>query len=259
MDQFFAMAAHDIRSPVSATRGYAQLALRRYERLENAVATGASGSDSGETRDLADPLAAVHDSLLAIDQSGERLAKLVARLFDVAQARTGMLDVTLAPCDLAALLREHVAAQRAATPARTIQLDLLDGSPVPVLADADRLNQVFANYLTNALKHSAEDRFVQVRLEVLGQQARVEVRDQGPGLAAEEQERVWEIFYRAPGIEGQSGASGSLGLGLYICKIIIERHGGTVGGTSAVGQGSTFWFTLPLAHADAHAKGMDTP
>ena len=84
--------------------------------------------------------------------------------------------------------------------------------------------------------------------------ARVAVRDRGPGLPEAEQERVWEPFHRAQGIAAQGGKQsgvhgGSLGLGLHICKAIVEAHGGRVGVESAVGEGSTFWFTLPLAQA----------
>jgi signal transduction histidine kinase len=85
---------------------------------------------------------------------------------------------------------------------------------------------------------------------VRGGRARVAVRDRGPGLAAAERARVWERFYRVPGIEPRSGAGGGLGLGLYICREIIERHGGEVGVESAPGEGSTFWFALPLATGD---------
>jgi len=88
---------------------------------------------------------------------------------------------------------------------------------------------------------------VVVGLDIVGHQARVWVRDQGPGLPAEEQARIWECFHRVPGIKVQSGNSVGLGLGLYICRIIIERHQGQVGVESASGHGSTFWFTLPLA------------
>jgi signal transduction histidine kinase len=72
------------------------------------------------------------------------------------------------------------------------------------------------------------------------------VRDHGPGLAPEEQERIWERFYRVEGIEVQSGTGVGLGLGLHISRIIIELHHGQVGVQSVPGQGSTFWFTLPL-------------
>jgi len=80
-----------------------------------------------------------------------------------------------------------------------------------------------------------------------GHIALVLVRDEGPGLSEIEQQRIWERFYRAKGIEVQSGTGIGLGLGLHICKTIIEYHQGQVGVQSVPGQGSTFWFTLPLA------------
>ena len=73
------------------------------------------------------------------------------------------------------------------------------------------------------------------------------VRDQGPGIPVAERARVWEVFHRAPGVAVQGGTKGSLGLGLHISKAIISAHGGWVGVKSAVGAGSTFWFTLPLS------------
>ena len=103
------------------------------------------------------------------------------------------------------------------------------------------------NFLTNALKYSAQDRPVTVRLRKRGDRARLEVVDRGPGLTAEQQQRVFERFYRAPGVEQQAGSGVGLGLGLYICATIIERHGGSLGVESTVGEGSSFWFELPLA------------
>jgi signal transduction histidine kinase len=87
-------------------------------------------------------------------------------------------------------------------------------------------------------------------LEVVENQAVVSVTDHGPGLPPDEQSRIWELFHRVPGIEVQSWSgesSGSLGLGLHICKQLMELHpGGSVGVESIVGAGSTFWFRLPL-------------
>src|SRR5262249_15687033 len=117
---------------------------------------------------------------------------------------------------------------------------------VPLFADRDRLGQVLTNYLTNACKYASPDRPVEISLAVYSHQARVAVRDEGPGLAPDEQEGGWEAFPPAPGRPVQGTARVSLGLGLHICKSIVEQHGGTVGVDTEVGRGSTFWFSLPL-------------
>ena len=130
---------------------------------------------------------------------------------------------------------------------------------MPVLADGDRIRQALANYLTNAVKYSPPDQpiAVLVRRSGGGEARRgvgsqgepivcVEARDMGLGLSEEQQRHVFERFHRAPGIEALNGSGIGLGLGLYISKTNIERHGGSVGVDSAPGQGSTFWFALPL-------------
>src|SRR5262249_27930974 len=158
------------------------------------------------------------------------------------------LELIPTPSDLVAIVREAVEEQRQLQPERSISLDLstVDES-VPVEVDAERIGQVVTNYLTNALKYSAEDRPVTVSVRKKGSSARVAVRDEGPGLPPLELEHVWEIFHRAKGVEIQSGSGVGLGLGLHISKSIIERHGGRVGVESVPGKGSTFWFTVPRA------------
>jgi len=145
-----------------------------------------------------------------------------------------------------------------AAPNRTITLHTpADAEPIPdtpVEADADRIGQVVTNYVTNALKYAPPDRPVDVWVAARGSRARVVVCDRGPGIPAAERAHVWELFHRAPGVAVQDGkqsgvGQGSLGLGLHICKAIVEAHGGRVGVKSALGQGSSFWFTLPLAQA----------
>jgi signal transduction histidine kinase len=101
-------------------------------------------------------------------------------------------------------------------------------------------------YDVDVPKYSAEDQPVSVGLDVAGTQARVWVRDEGPGVAPEERERIWERFYRAERVEHRSGSSVGLGLGLHISRTIISQHGGEVGVESGAGAGATFWFTLPL-------------
>jgi signal transduction histidine kinase len=150
-------------------------------------------------------------------------------------------------CDLAAIVDEAVAEQRLIWPDRRIVYDPAADLTASVLADEQRIGQVVTNYLTNALKYSPADRPVEVWLEVGEAEARVCVRDEGPGLPAAEQERIWERFQQVEGIKAQSGIDGGLGLGLYITRTIVEHYHGEVGLDSAPGQGATFWCTLPLA------------
>ena len=116
-----------------------------------------------------------------------------------------------------------------------------------VLADEDRIRQVVANYLNNALKYWRDSQPVTVRLSASDGWARVSVRDEGLGIPLAEQRRVWERFYRVPGTQVVSGAGIGLGLGLHISRTIIEQHQGRVGLRSARGSGAIFWFALQLA------------
>ncbi|MGO8947288.1 MAG: sensor histidine kinase [Ktedonobacterales bacterium] len=245
MEEFLATASHDLRSPLTVTLGYIALAERQTKRL---AATAES-----ENPDFLRQVADVRRQLEDADQGAHRLSRLLTRLFDTAAIRAGKLELHRAPCDLAALVREQVAAQRVAAPERSVTLHTPPGGePIPVEADADRIGQVITNYLTNALKYSPPDRPVDVFVEARGSRARVAVRDQGPGIPKEERGRIWELFHRAPAVAAKAELpggiqGGSLGLGLHICKASITAHGGRVGVKSAVGEGSTFWFTLPLS------------
>jgi signal transduction histidine kinase len=174
--------------------------------------------------------------------------RLVSDLIDTSRIQAGKLELRIAPADLNELVREAVEEQRQIAPTRTIHLQEADASPLLVLVDAERIGQVVTNYLSNALKYSAAEQAVVVCVAVTDTEARVAVRDRGVGLDEEEQARVWERFYRAPGVQVQSGSGTGLGLGLYICQTIIGEHGGRVGVESARGRGSTFWFTLPRSH-----------
>ncbi len=158
-------------------------------------------------------------------------------------------------CDLRKIVVEAVKDQQYNMPGRTITLEERPYQKMVVFGDADRLGQVVHNYLTNATKYSPPDQPVSVCIERVENAVRVSVHDKGPGLTPEEQKRIWERFYRVKGIPAQGNSGPGLGLGLYICRTIIEAHRGNFGLESVPGQGSTFWFSLPLAQAAPFVGG----
>lgn len=176
--------------------------------------------------------------------------RLASDLIDVSRIRAGKLELRMQPCDLAQIVREIVEDQCQVTPGRIINLEL-PLKPVVVFGDVDRLGQVVSNYLTNALKYSSSEKPVEVTVTTEGYLVRVAVSDHGSGLKPDEQQRIWDRFYRARDVRVESGSGIGLGLGLHICKIIVEQHNGCVGLYSAPGDGSRFWFTLPQQPEDS--------
>jgi signal transduction histidine kinase len=171
---------------------------------------------------------------------------MVGDLLDISRPQADKFELRLVPCDLVTIALELVEDQRSTTPKRAIYLKMPKGETAPVITDTERIGQVLNNFLTNALKYSPVDRPVEVQLKKEGNMMCVLVRDEGPGLTPLEQEQIWERFYHVEGIMRQRGARVRLGLGLHICQEIVEQHKGEVGVESTKGEGSTFWFTLPL-------------
>jgi signal transduction histidine kinase/integral membrane sensor domain MASE1 len=250
LDTFVAVAAHDLNQPVTAGKLVISLAQRQIQR--------AVAKSQHATGEYMVPFTQVKSVLDAAQRSLDRLWRLVQQLLDVTRARQGILTLNRQPCLLEDLVRAGVEEQRLLTPGRALTLDLSEAgeSPIMVDADAERLSQVLANYLTNAVRYSPIDQPIEVALKLIhqvpedggGTIVQVLVRDHGPGIAPEQHTTIWDRFQRA---HSASEAGGGLGLGLYIARTIIERHGGNVGVESTVGEGATFWFTLPLAPSEA--------
>jgi PAS domain S-box-containing protein len=238
MDTFLGIASHELKTPLTSLKLSLQVGERRLRQLTQ--------GKNGEPAESDSRLQPVREHLSRSIHQMERLERLVNDLLDVSRIQAGKLALRLDHVHLESIVGEAVEMQRQVAPERTIHLQLPDDVPVPVYADAGRMEQVVTNFLINALKYSYPDRPIDVGVEVELQQARVWVQDQGPGLSVEEQEHIWERFHRAKGVEVQAGAGIGLGLGLYISRMIVERHQGQVGVESAFGKGSTFWFTLPL-------------
>ena len=242
MDEFIGIAGHELRTPLTTIKGSVELARRQANRIL-----------AWQERLPAEIAPLVTKLLGHLDRTERQIRmqnRLISDLLDVARIHANRLELDPELCDLHALVRETVEDQQYMTPARTIKLVSGVTGEALVMADEDRVRQVISNYLSNALKYSDSDKPVLVHLDLSGKLVRVCVSDEGPGLSSEQQERIWERFYRVPEVEVRSGSGVGLGLGLHISRMIIERLGGQVGVESAPGKGSTFWLALPLVQAD---------
>lgn len=237
-----AMAGHEIRTPLTVIKGYIQLAEQYL---------GARLPDGEIAAPLARALQSARSALVQAQQASVRLTGLLDDLLQVSRAHAGKLSMRPQPCDLVTIVSDIVDEQRHMNSTRTMNLRLPAKRRAPITADPERIGQVVTNYLTNACKYSPEDQPVEVRVQVRARTARLSIRDRGPGLQAADQEAIWDRFYQVPSTQRQVGSDAGLGLGLYVCRTIIEQHEGRVGVESSVGKGSTFWFTLPLSTGGA--------
>ena len=221
-DDFLAVTAHELRTPVTALLGYSNLMVRRAEQA------------GWHDRDL--------HALRMIATQAQRLTELVNGLVDVSRVQTGTLELSYQTLDLHAVVRQAAAAMRAEVVEHTI---LVEGpqEPVMVRADAKRLNQVISHLIGNALKYSPWGGSVQVRVWKDGE-AHVSVTDGGIGIPEEALPRLFQRFYRANNVD--SDRISGLGIGLYILKELVDAHHGRIDVRSVPNQGTTFEVTLPL-------------
>ncbi|WIG59413.1 MAG: RsbU-domain-containing protein [Ktedonobacterales bacterium] len=217
--------AHEMKTPLTSIKAMAQLIRKRARR-------GA-------------PQEPAHFE--QIDRSTERLERLVNDLVDAARLDTNLLIIELAHADLKTIC-EQAAEEQIALAGRVVTLEL-PGRPLDAEVDQQRIGQVLANLLSNALKYSPDGSPVLLRLAREGNTARFEVVDRGPGIPVAARAQLFDRFYRVPNIKVLHGSGVGLGLGLYICHRLVELHGGQLGVESVVGEGTTFWFTLPLARS----------
>ncbi|MFB1484554.1 ATP-binding protein [Corallococcus sp. RDP092CA] len=215
-----ATVAHEFRTPLTSLRMAIHL-----------MAEGVVGQVTEKQADL----------LFAAREDCERLQGIVDDLLDLSRIQAGRLQLDVREVRAEALVEQALAAQRALAEDRGVRLSrFLSPDLETVRVDPDRLQLVLGNLVGNGVKHTPRGGEVAVRVSREGTHARFEVRDTGEGIPAQEQARIFERFYRAPG-----APTGGAGLGLSIARDIVQAHGGELGVVSAPGQGSTFWFTLP--------------
>ena len=216
--EFLAMASHELRNPIAAVRGHAQLMRRRGHYSETGVDT--------------------------IIGQADQLDRLVGDLLLASQIAAGRLDLHLEELDLAAEARAAANAYvRPDAPAIRVEAP---AEPVTVVADRRRLRQVLANLLTNAVKYSPGGGDIAVAVACAAEEATVAVSDQGVGIPPDALPHLFDRFYR---VRATAARARGLGLGLYITQQLVRAQGGRIAVESELGRGSTFTVTLPRAAA----------
>ena len=220
-DQFITVAAHEIKTPVTAIKGFAQTLAR--------------------TPDACSPR--YRRALETIVQQSDRIDALLQEFLEVSRMRWGRIELTRKRIDLTALVAEAVAAAQATT--KIHKLTLARRDPAWVQGDRERLDQVMGTLLDNAVRYSPHGGEIEVQVAREGNQVVVSVKDQGVGIPKERQAHLFERFYRAH--IGTPFDYGGLGVALYISREIIRHHGGRMWFESEEGKGSTFYLSLPAA------------
>lgn len=219
--QMTADIAHDLRTPLSVILGYTE-----------ALADGKlSGSPA--------MYGIMHDEAL-------HLQRLIDDLRTLSLADAGELSLTLQSCTPQSLLERTLAAHAAAAAEQDVDLAMQADPDLPeVLVDPERMAQVLNNLVSNALRFTPAGGSVLLAADAEGDAVRLQVRDTGAGIAADDVAKVFERFYR--GDQARTGSEGESGLGLAIAKSLTEAHGGRIAVASEVGHGTTFTITLPVA------------
>jgi signal transduction histidine kinase len=218
-NHFLGMAAHDLRNPLYAILLHSEFLLNEYQSQEN------------------------HEFLEVIHDSSQFMAHLIDDLLDVTKIESGQLQLDYVPLDLPRLVEHNVARNQILAAKKQIIISL-NAAPLPtVVADSPKIEQVLNNLLGNALKFSEPGSRIEVRLVRDAENFQLSIKDEGSGMSAEEQSKLFKPFQR-----GRAGTQGekSTGLGLVIVKRIVEGHGGKLWLESQVGAGTTFFVSIPL-------------
>jgi heavy metal sensor kinase len=219
--RFTADASHELRTPLAILRSHAELALSRPRTAQE-----------------------YQQSLEACLRAGTRMTELVEGLLILARADAGKLDLGREPLEFRQVVSETIGSLQPLADTKKVGLTA-DLKPAYVLGDAGRLSQVVTNLLTNAINYNRPGGTVHVSLKSANGEVEVKVIDSGPGIPAADQPLLFERFHRVD--KARSRASGGHGLGLAICKSIVEAHGGKIGFDTKLRQGTTFWVRLPRA------------
>jgi PAS domain S-box-containing protein len=218
---FISVISHELQTPIAIIKGYASTLARADARLGPG---------------------ALRSRLAAIEEEADRLNKLVGNLLYASRIQANGLQMDISSLDLGPLLQKVARRLRAKCPDVTITVDIPENFPA-VMADRDRIEEVLQNLLDNAVKYSPRQRVVAISGCATGEEAIISVCDYGMGISLRDQEQIFDRFRRVG--DPMAQATPGAGLGLYICRVIVEAHGGRIWVESTFRQGSTFSFSLP--------------
>ncbi|MDP3963066.1 MAG: sensor histidine kinase [bacterium] len=231
-EEFVFIAAHELRSPVTAIKGYISMILEEF-----------TDTLPGDTRHM----------LEQVQRANQHLVQLVQDLLEVARSDAGRMKLEVSPQDLAAMAKTVISDLKPLWEEKKLVMTYQEYPGLPsALADADKLREVLVNLVSNATKYNRDAGTITVWHEVVDKTVVTHVADSGIGMAPEEVEKLFQKFYRAENTDTRK-VQGT-GLGLFIVKQIIEKMGGQIRVSSERGKGSTFSFALPIAPLEAKSN-----
>lgn len=227
-DEFISIASHELKTPMTSIKGYIQLLERSLDK--NDIET-------------------VRKRLHKVQNQVEKLNLLVADLLDISKIESGKLKLNRQYfCFNQALDHILEVVQENNPHIKIIRKGRVESE---LFGDEMRIEQVITNFITNAVKYAPDGKEIHITSEIEGDKIHFSVRDFGIGMTEEHEQKIFQKFYR---IEESSERFQGLGIGLYICQEIIDRHKGKIGVTSTLGEGSTFYFEIPLHPEMAEQK-----
>jgi PAS domain S-box-containing protein len=221
-ETFLSMLGHELQTPLSIIKGYTSTLARSDSKWD---------------------LEALHNSLQAIEAESDRLSSIMNKLLLASRIAAGTPALTMEEVQLSSLIGKVVRRLQAMTTVHSFQIEFEPDFP-PVYADPALMEEVLTNLIDNAIKYSPKGGKITISGRNVGKEVRVTVADEGIGIAKEDMERIFERFQRTD--RSLVRKVKGIGLGLYICKSIIEAHEGRIEVATRVGNGSQFTFTLPL-------------
>lgn len=219
-NEFLAVASHELKTPLTSIKAYAQLLTRTYRTKDDSFLVNA---------------------LSKIENQVNKMTNLVGDFLNLSKIESDKFEIKIKSFDLQDLIDEIASDMQFVSLNHRILVK--DKKPVEVLADRERIGQVITNLLTNAVKYSPEKETIIISTTHRNDSIRVMVEDKGIGIGPEEHDKIFQRFYRS---KFQENISSGFGIGLYISAEIIRRHNGKIGVESDAGKGATFYFTLPL-------------